>query len=243
MLRRIVIPNAVRTIQEEAFSDCTGLKNVTLGDGLEEIGSHAFGYCTSLREIVIPNAVKVIKHNAFSLCTGLTTVTLGDGLEEIQSEAFNNCTSLQRIVIPPAVKEIDDNVFRGCTNLTNVEFCRGIEELVSCEAMRDWWNGGVHELSLRTYCLLIKFNVPNRLALIQARSWRVNIYDMLGSIPTYYSKGIFGTLGFYTIEGLNSLFVSIDSKLTIYENMSEAPMLLERAIPNDDIVQLILSFL
>ena len=56
---------------------------VKIGEGLEEIGEHAFEDCASIHEISIPNVVKAIGKYAFLRCSDLTTVKLGDGLEEI----------------------------------------------------------------------------------------------------------------------------------------------------------------
>jgi hypothetical protein len=126
-----------------------------------------------------------IKRGAFESCTGLTRVILGNGLEEIGKEAFEKCTSMEEIVIPPAVKKIHDIAFKDCTNLTRIKFCDEIEKFVSCDAMRDWWNRGVHEKSLRTYCFMVRCSIPARLGLVQVRSWQANIYNMLSSIPTF----------------------------------------------------------
>jgi hypothetical protein len=71
----------------------------------------------------------------------------------------------------PATKAIDYSAFRGCSNLTNVEFCEEIEEFVSCKVMRDWWNQGVHEKSLSTYCFLVQYSIPDCLGLVLVRSW------------------------------------------------------------------------
>jgi hypothetical protein len=97
----------------------------------------------------------VIKAEAFYECSGLTNVVLGKGLEEIEEDAFGKCTSLREIVIPPAVRVIHEEAFNECSQLTNVCFCVEIEEFVSGESMRDWWNHGVHERSLSTYCFLV----------------------------------------------------------------------------------------
>jgi hypothetical protein len=53
---------------------------------------------------------------------------------------------------------------------------------------------------------------------------------------------IISSISALSTERMNSFFGSIEYKLTLYENMSGAPKLLELAIPNDDIVQRILSF-
>jgi hypothetical protein len=52
---------------------------------------------------------------------------------------------------------------------------------------------------------------------------------MLGHIPT--------------TDGLVDYFISIDSKLSVYEILTEAPALVELVIPNNDIVLHVLSYL
>ncbi len=61
-------------------------------------------------------------------------------------------------------------------------------------------------------------NIPERLGLIQAIKWQSSIHDMLSHIPSISS------------EDLISYFESIDSKLFLYENLRDAPTLLELAI-------------
>jgi hypothetical protein len=94
-------------------------------------------------------------------------VILNDGLEEIGYRAFEGC-ALERIDILPSVREIDAAAFKECSNLLTVRFCDEIEEFVSGESMRHWWNNGVHEKCLSTYCLLVRFNIPERLGLVRA---------------------------------------------------------------------------
>jgi len=187
--------------------------------------------CTSLHEIVIPDAVKTIEEGEFRYSSGFTTVTLGEGLEEIGAEAFHSCSSLEHIIIPPAVKKIHDTAFERCSNLTNIEFCGYIEEFVTSEAMRGWWNQGVHERCLSTYCFLVRCSIPARFSgLALVSSWRANIDSMLRNIPTIAATN------------LKAHFDAIDARLNIYENLSETPSLIELVIQNDDIVQRVLSF-
>jgi hypothetical protein len=134
------------------------------------------------------------------------------------------------IMTPNAVKNIGDTAFKNCPSLTNVEFCDKIEDCVCCEAMRGWWNQGANEKSPITYCSLVKFNIRDRLGLVLVLSWQASIYDMLRRIPTI------------STEGLGAYFDTIHCQLTVYEDLSEAPMLLELAVPNDDIVWRILSY-
>ena len=91
----IVIPGSVTSIGESAFSGCTSLTSVTIGDGVTSIGSFAFYYCTSL-----------------------TSVTIGDGVTSIGDRAFNGCTSLTSVTIPDSVTSIGYGAFEDCYSLT-----------------------------------------------------------------------------------------------------------------------------
>jgi hypothetical protein len=255
------IDSSVRTIQADAFLNRSRLRIVILNEELEEIESGAFWGCRLMEEIVIPNNVRRIGWRAFRGCTRLTRVTLGDGLEKIGREAFLNCSSIKHILIPPVVKTIDDTAFKGCTNLTRVKFCDEIEELVSCDAMREWWNQGIGRRStLRTFSFLVRCNIPARLKSISnISSWQAAIHNMLRTKP--YNIGDNDDIyneddGFHIVEGIgcniheelhrmNAHFDAIDAKLTAYMNLiNEAHTFFpDQFHLNNDIVLNILSYL
>jgi hypothetical protein len=69
------------------------------------------------------------------------------------------------------------------------------------------------------------------LGLFFVQSWLVNIYNILRRIPTFAT------------DGLNASFDTINSEeLIVDENLSEAPMLLELVILNNDIALHVLSY-
>jgi hypothetical protein len=173
-----------------------------------------------LVRIDLPPSVRAIKKWAFCNCSGLTTAILNDGLEEIGRGAFRGC-ALEWIDIPPSVREIDEMAFKDCSNLLTVRFCDEIGEFVSGESMRHWWNNGVHEKCLSTYCLLVRFNIPERLGLVRATQWHDSIHGMLMRIP------------FISKNGMDSYFRSMDSKLYAYEGST----MLELAIWKSKIVE------
>ena len=57
-----------------AFYNCSGLTNVTIGNGVTSIGGYAFYNCSGLTSIVIPDSVTSIGYDAFHNCSGLTKV-------------------------------------------------------------------------------------------------------------------------------------------------------------------------
>ncbi len=52
-LESIVIPDSIKSIDEEAFSNCENLKNITLPDSIESIGDCVFLYCENLQNIYV----------------------------------------------------------------------------------------------------------------------------------------------------------------------------------------------
>jgi len=120
----ITLPVTVTTIEEAAFSGCSGLTAVTFTApaGLQTIGAKAFKGCAALTGIAIPDAVKSIKVAAFSGCTKLATVTISANalLERIEGEAFSNCPALTAINIPQQVTYLGDSAFQACGALDTI---------------------------------------------------------------------------------------------------------------------------
>jgi hypothetical protein len=76
----------------------------------------------------------------------------------------------------------------------------------------------VNKTSLSTYCFFAQCNVPERVGLVQARKWQANIHEMLWRIPSILHTD------------LSAYFDFIDSKLSVYQKLKDAPMLLQLAI-------------
>jgi hypothetical protein len=83
--------------------------------------------------------------------------------------------------------------------------------------MGDWWDHGVHEKCLSTYCFFVQCNIPKCVGLVLPRMWQSYIHNILGGITSTSPKG------------LDSYFCSITSKLSVYEKLKDAPALLELA--------------
>jgi hypothetical protein len=105
-----VMPHNVTRIAEYAFSPCTSLTNVTIGNSVTSIGG-----------------------SAFSLCTSLTSVTLGNSLANIGENAFLGCGSLKRVTIPNSVTTIGRDAFLACTSLTNFIFLGNAPQLTALD--------------------------------------------------------------------------------------------------------------
>ena len=58
-------------IYKDVFKDCTSITKVVLPDTVSEIGNNAFSGCTNLKSVNLGNGVKTIGSSAFSDCTAL----------------------------------------------------------------------------------------------------------------------------------------------------------------------------
>lgn len=103
------------------FKLCTGLKSVTLEDGLTSIGKETFFGCFGLTSINIPKTVTSIEESVFNGCTGLTSIEISGSVTSIGRSAFYNCSKLTSIALPNSVTAIGDGAFGGCTGLERME--------------------------------------------------------------------------------------------------------------------------
>ncbi len=89
-------------ITTSAFTDCTALRTLNLGNRLTTIGDYAFAGCTALTSVTIPSTVTEIGCYAFAGCTGLVTMYYGGTVADwgninICSSWNTNCGNLVRV--------------------------------------------------------------------------------------------------------------------------------------------------
>lgn len=119
----IVIPKSVETLEHQAFAGCTGLKGITLSEGLKSIGGSAFNG-TSIERILIPASVAGISEAAFRGCNKLKEIKVKKGNKAYDSRKGCNAvidSRTDRLVagcaatfIPKGIKSIGANAFGGC---------------------------------------------------------------------------------------------------------------------------------
>ncbi len=119
-LKEFNIPETVTKIGAEAFSGCNKLTSITIPQDVTEIGERTFAGCSSLTRIDIPQNVTKIGERAFSGCSSLTSITIPDSVTEIGKSAFSNCTSLTHVTIPDGVTSIEKDAFYYCSSLTSL---------------------------------------------------------------------------------------------------------------------------
>ena len=125
-LRRITMPNSLKTIEDWAFDSCSSLVDITIPDNVTTIGDKVFYGCLNLANVSLGIGITSVRDNMFSGCSGLRSVALSDSVTSIGSSAFYNCSYLESIDIPDSVTSIGENAFSGCTGLNSVKLGSGI---------------------------------------------------------------------------------------------------------------------
>ena len=99
VIKDLVIPDDITTINSNAFYMCESLESVVIPSSVTSIGSYAFGYCNNLTSVAIPNGVTSIGTGAFTNCTGLTFVAISESVTSIGNYAFQNCSNLISVTV------------------------------------------------------------------------------------------------------------------------------------------------
>ena len=148
-IQSVTIPDSVVRIDGGAFSKCSVLERVVLGQGVREVDYNPFYDCNKLSyneyengfylgnennpyfvfvstasedvETITfhPNAV-IVCGSAFQLCESLRHVTFPEGIISIGSFAMRGCSALETVYIPKTVESIGQDVFVSCEALQEI---------------------------------------------------------------------------------------------------------------------------
>lgn len=149
----IVIPEGVTTIEEDAFSSCSMLENITFPDSLKEIynGSYSNGisYNIGLDDtkwydnqakglLYIDNILVDYKGDTETMPTELT---IKNGTKCIADSALRNSKNLANVKIPNSVTYIGSYAFEDCPNLISVNIPNsvtyiGYEAFIGCPNLK-----------------------------------------------------------------------------------------------------------
>ena len=189
-LETITLSEGLQSIGAHAFQNCTALTSITLPNGLQSIGEYAFCGCESLETISIPEGVTSINEWTFFACNKLTSVFLSEGLQSIGDYAFSGC-SFDSITIPNSVQSIGEQAFGSCGNLESITLPNSLQSIS---------NGTFY------FCTSLEsITLPNSLQSIGAHVFRN--CTSLGSITLPNGLQSIGEQAFHTCSSLTTITI------------------------------------
>ncbi len=148
------VPSSVTKLAPYSFygykTNC--ISNITLNEGLLEIGDYAFSLNEQMTSISFPSTLQKVGSHAFSVYSNgvnLTQVSFNEGLleigdyafagiyfkdnqpnlpstlETIGDYAFANCNAIVNLTLPSGLQNLGKNVFAGCTGILTVSLQPG----------------------------------------------------------------------------------------------------------------------
>lgn len=157
-LKKVTLKNGVKSIGEDAFRDCSSLESVIFENTvLEKISDGAFSGCSALSSIALPDSVTEIEKYAF-FETGLRNIQLPEKLTLIGAYAFCNCKNLEQVQLPSQLKELGNGAFSSCENLTQIQLPAQLNKL-GTDAFRNCTSldkidipAGLKQIESATFC-------------------------------------------------------------------------------------------
>lgn len=122
--KRVVLPNTITSINNDAFSYNFDLNNVVLPESLTTIGQEAFYYCYDLEKLVLPKNVTTIGGTetysggivAYSYALKEFKI-LSTKITRIASNTFRYCEGLKKVEFSSSITTLGYNCFENCINL------------------------------------------------------------------------------------------------------------------------------
>ncbi len=120
-LSEVQIGKGVDRIPDYGFDLCESLKEITIPENIQTIGSWAF-YKAGLEKVKLNEGLKSIEYKAFYLCEGLKSISIPDSVKSVGAEAFCLCDNLEHVDWPADLTMVDNDVFNTCTSLSDFDF-------------------------------------------------------------------------------------------------------------------------
>ena len=186
---RVIVPDGITSIAEEAFAGNETIDKVFLPESLREIGAEAFRGCLLLQTISLPEKLERIGAGAFERCVKLRYVRLPSKIAALEARVFRHCRALQEVQFPEALAEIRESAFYGCDALRKVQFPENLNLIGEMAFYRCG--------SLKEVCLPAKADYVKSLAFAKSGVRRVRILggDGNGLKGRMYGEDVFGDCG------------------------------------------------
>ena len=128
-ITKLLIPNSVIAIGNEAFSDNVAINEIIVSHKLEYIGKKAFCGCKMMTGFNLPSTIKYIEAEAFDECyNAFKELIIPASVKHIGSHAFRECLTLEKVIFAGPIDKIGSGIFESCDKLSEIVVPKGCVE-------------------------------------------------------------------------------------------------------------------
>lgn len=135
-IKKIKLPSRLRSINNQAFANCSKLTEIEIPDSVTTIGKGAFSN-SALEHIKFSAKLKKISEHAF-YSANLKSIDIPEGITKIEAGCFGFCTQLERVHLPRNLEFIGYGAFRNNYNLKNINIT---SDITVCGTAFDFCSG------------------------------------------------------------------------------------------------------
>lgn len=152
-IKRVIVPDSVRRIGDEAFSGCSNLVSVRLPEKVE-LGQGLFIQCRNLKNVNLPSGMTSIPKKLFSECNTMPDFTLPSGIRAIEESGFDNCKEFVQLDLPEGIESIGSHAFRRAYRLKKISLPDSLSYIAAdafeeCDLLTAYVKGGSYA---QRYC-------------------------------------------------------------------------------------------
>lgn len=120
-LRKVHLPSTIRTL-DSPFYRCSSLEELDIPSGIHHL---CLNYTTGLRKVTLHEGISHLPRWAFSNCPNLQEIILPASITEVEAEAFQCCSSLRKLTVLGTNTKFhqgdsDTIPFFHCSNLIDI---------------------------------------------------------------------------------------------------------------------------
>lgn len=129
----LIMPEGIKRIADNVFSENQNLYMVRFNSDLEVIGNKAFYNCKNLEFNSFPESLRSIGLGAFSGCDKIKSIVIPESVTDLgkiddwsYDGTFSNMAGLEKVIMNCKITELPHDLFAGCTTLSSVTLPKGL---------------------------------------------------------------------------------------------------------------------
>ena len=200
-----------------AFDGAASLAKVTLPETMRAFDDNAFLNCSSLKDMNFP--ASLVYMGSYALAgSGLEEIVLPEGMTTIYEGVMAQMPALKKVTIPAGITVIDMYAFRECEALTDV-YCLGAEP-----ATLNWYDAWDHPFYMINSAAVLHVPAGAKAAYESDYDWSDSFAEIVDDQPAVFQPESFDPADGTEMKEFSKVLITFSEEVTIVETQPEAKL-------------------